>query len=241
MIESGKTVNIQYKLNDKNGRPVNISSVIDEPMKFLGSEVSGTNTPLAMFALIYSKLETKLENISKSTLRGEHKLNIYSRYALPSMRFYFSVHHMHKTHIEKLDALTRSHLKKWLSIQKHGVTDTAIFHPYMLSIKAPSQVYLEAHAGNYALMRTKGDSLVNHTLDSRLERESEWTNKYSTISAVHKMWQNNIENNNIQAPHEDDTYASKKNKTDIAKKAMKKSIQHETTSIWNTKVLKLTF
>ena len=71
-IESCKTVNKKFKLNDQNGRDVNI----DEPMKFLGSEGSGTNTPLAMFALIYAKLERKLENISKSTLRGEYKLNI---------------------------------------------------------------------------------------------------------------------------------------------------------------------
>ena len=201
-IESGKTVNIQYKIEDKGGIEVNIASVVDNPMKFLGSEVSATNTPLAMFASVYSKLEAKLENISKSTLRGEHKLNIYSRYALPSMRFYFSVHQMHNTHMDKLDTLARTHIKKWLSIQKHGLTDTAIFHPYMLGTQAPSQLYIEAHAGNYAMMRTKGDPLVNHALDSRLERESEWTRKYSTISAVHEMWQSNLEADKVQAPHE---------------------------------------
>ena len=33
-----------------------------------------------------------------------------------------------------------------LGIQKHGVTDTAIFHPFMLSLKSPSQIYREAQA-----------------------------------------------------------------------------------------------
>ena len=49
-IESGKTVNVQYKLEAKGGNEVNISAVIDEKLKFLGSDVFGTNTPLAMFA-----------------------------------------------------------------------------------------------------------------------------------------------------------------------------------------------
>ena len=54
------------------------------------------------------------------------------------------------------------------------------------------------------------------------------------------MWQTNIEENKIQASHEEDTYASKKKKSDIAKKAMKKTIHQETTMNWNTKVNKLT-
>jgi hypothetical protein len=45
--------------------------VIDKPMKFLGSEVTGTNTPSAMFASLLSKLKHKLENIDRSTLRGD--------------------------------------------------------------------------------------------------------------------------------------------------------------------------
>ena len=50
----------------------------------------------------------------------------------------------------------------------------------------------------------------------------------------------NIEENKIQASHEEDTYASKKKKTDIAKKAMKRSIHQETSMNWNNKVNKLT-
>ena len=89
-------------------------------MKFLGSEVTENNSPDAMFPMIFSKLETKLENINKSTLRGEHKVNIYARYALPSMPYYMSVHHIHKIHEAQLDSLARIYLKLWLNIQKNG-------------------------------------------------------------------------------------------------------------------------
>ena len=123
------------------------------------------------------------------------------------MRFYFSVHQLHQVHEDKLDALARSHLKRWLGIQKNGVTDTALFHPYMLNIQTPSQVYNEAHAGNYAIIRSKGDEIVNHALDSRIERVSAWTRKHSTVVAMHKMWTNNIKQNRIQPSHEDDSFA----------------------------------
>ena len=116
-IVAGKPVNIPFKLKNKHsGDDVIISSVIEKPMKFLGSEISETNTPSVMFASLLSKLKNKLENIDKSTIRGEYKCNIYSRYALPSLRYYFSVHHLHKTHEDQLDALARSY--KWIKCGK---------------------------------------------------------------------------------------------------------------------------
>ena len=102
-------------------------------------------------------------------LRGEYKSNIYVRYALPSLRYFMSVHHIHKTHEEQLDSLARKYLKKWHNIQKNGVSDISIFHPYLLGIKAPSQLYKEAHTGTYTMIRLKGDKIVNQALDSRLK------------------------------------------------------------------------
>ena len=102
--------------------------------------------------------------------------------------------------MDKLDSVAKTFLKKWLGIQKHGVTDTAIFHPYMLGLKTPSQVYLEAHASTLAIIKTKGDPLVNHAGNSRLERESGWTRKYSTIKNVHNMWEANLEKNKADNP-----------------------------------------
>ena len=75
-IQGGKTKDINFIL-DNSGKPVNILSVIEKPMKFLGSEITRDNTPHAMFAKMKFKLEQKLNNINESTLRGEYKLNIY--------------------------------------------------------------------------------------------------------------------------------------------------------------------
>ena len=93
-----------------------------------------------------------------------------SRYTLPSMKYHMSIHDIHMTH---LDHPAKGFLKKWLNFPTRGVTDI----PYLLSIKAPSQLCMEGHLGNYALMRIKADSTVNLALNSRLERENLWTNK----------------------------------------------------------------
>jgi hypothetical protein len=107
--------NVHYKLkNIENEGHVNIATVGEKPMKFLGSEVTKENTPVAMFASLFSKLKSKLENIEKSTLRGELKVSIYSRYSLPSMRFYLSVHQMHQTQMTELDNLAKKYLKNGL-------------------------------------------------------------------------------------------------------------------------------
>ena len=137
-IQSGTTTNVQFNLKNNKNEEVLICSVIEKPLKFLGSEVGGDNSPHAMSASLHLKLKNKLDNIDKSTLRGEHKANIYSRYALPSLRYYMSVHNIHKTQQDQLDNLARKYLKKWFKIQKNGVTDVLIFHPYMLGMKNPS-------------------------------------------------------------------------------------------------------
>ena len=63
------TLNIQFNIKDSNNETVPIYSVIEKPMKFLGSEVGENNSPHAMSVGLHIKLQKKLENIDKSTLR----------------------------------------------------------------------------------------------------------------------------------------------------------------------------
>ena len=238
-IQSGKISNVQFYLITNTNSEVPISSVIEKPLKFLGSEVQEDNSPHAMFAALSLKLRNKLENIDKCTLRGEYKANLYVIYALPSLRYFMSVHHIHKTHEDQLDGLAKKYLKKWYNIPKNGVTDISIFHPYFLGIKAPSQVYKEAHTGTYTMIRFKGDAVVNHAIDSRLERESAWLKKSSTIVRADSIFQKCINNQKITLPSTE-SESEKKSAINKAKKEIKKSIQEETTTTWNDKVKRLT-
>ena len=131
-------------------------------------------------------------------------------------------------------------MKQWLGVQKHGVSDAALFHPFMLNTKMPSQLYKEAHAGTDALIRSKGDILIKHAVNSILEREAGWSKKYSTITHMHKMWQENLDQNTIQTPPEDKTYVTPLT-INQAKKAMLKSVKKEALDYWNNNINKLTF
>ena len=97
------------------------------------------------------------------------------------MRYHFSIHNLHTTHLDQLDLIARKCFKMWLNIPARGATDAGIFHPYLLNvIKQPSQLYLEGHISNYTLMRMKGDKVVNAALD----REPRWKQKSSIYNCA---------------------------------------------------------
>ena len=91
-------------------------------------------------------------------------------------------------------------------------------------------------------MRIKGDQVVNHTLDSRLERESNWSVKSSTISFCDQVLNENVENDKIFIPTPENTSnvaTSVRHEIPRAKVATKQSIQQFTIEKWNSKVEKL--
>ena len=94
----------------------------------------------------------------------------------------------------------KKYLKNWLKYPTRGVTDIGIFHPYMLNVKQPSQVYLEGHASNIAIMRLKGDSVVNTCLDSKIKREAKWKKKSSISVKCDQIVAQLVENEKIVLP-----------------------------------------
>ena len=110
----------------------------------------------------------------------------------------------------------------------------------MLGLKAPSQMYMEAHAGNYALMRLKGDDRVNHALDSRLERENKWKRKFSTVKEADKIFKENRTNRNIITNTDELIGLEKVTTIEKAKKVVKESIKEEVLKTWNSRVKDLT-
>ena len=48
--------------------------------------------------------------------------------------------------------------------------------------------------------------VVHHELDSRVERESALKKKLSTATHMHTLWKENIDHNNLSAPHEEKTH-----------------------------------
>ena len=139
--------------------------------------------------------------------------------------------------------LAKTFIKKWLGIPSRGVTDVAIFHPYMLNVKQPSTLYLEGQAGNHASMKLKSDSVVKAALDSQVTRESSWTKKSSTAVTCEEMFAKCVESNQIFVPTSQNTWnyeSSLRHEIPKAKVAIKQSVSQDILTAWNDKVSKLT-
>ena len=139
------------------------------------------NSPEDHLKVLKEKLTTKLENIDKTKVRAEYKVAVYTRYALPSLRYHLTVHSLHKCHLEELDLLAKRFLKKWLGLPARGATSEGIFSPLLLGIKPVSQTYLEGHVSAYINSMLVADNDTKEALKSAVERESQWTRKSSTL------------------------------------------------------------
>ena len=88
-----------------------------------------------------------LENLDKTVVRPEFKVAVYTRYALPSLRYHLTVHTLHQGQLEELHMVAQKFLKKWLGIPARDCTSAGIFSPALLAVRPVSQVYLEGHLG----------------------------------------------------------------------------------------------
>ena len=183
-----------------NGEKSYLATMEDDPHKFLGSTITHKNSPADHFVFLKGKLDEKLTNLDKTLVRGEYKVAIYTRYILPSLQFHFTVHNIHQTHLDIMDNLAKKFLKSWLSFPKRGASDLGIFHPQLLGIKYPSQVYMESHMGNHISLQLSKDPLVKEATACQLEREGAWTKKSSTAVECHQLFQQLKENHFIPTP-----------------------------------------
>ena len=209
-MEGGKPKPVVFTLADPgNGEKVELKTLEADPHKFLGCTMTYNNTPQDHLNFLKDKLTSKLKNIDATKVRGEFKMAVYTRYALPSMRYHLTVHNLHKTHLEELDLAAQVYLKKWLGIPAKGATSAGIFSPMLLGVKPVSQVYLEGHLGAYINTKLVADEDTREALKSAEEREAAWTKKSSTIIQCKEIFTEMKEEENCRIPTPDNcaTYA----------------------------------
>ena len=124
----------------------------------------------------------KIEHLDKALVRSEFKIEIYSIYILPSIRFLLTIHDLPKTYLEKLDTAVDQYLKKWAGLPQCATTSLLHFNK-SLGIKNISSLYYECHVTSHCSTRLKGDKKVNLVLDNRLERES-CNRKSRTVTVI---------------------------------------------------------
>ena len=188
--------------------------------------ITSHNKDIDIFEYMKDKLEKGLSNIGKSHIRNEYKLKVYSQYFLPSLRFHLTVNDMSKTHLDDLDSLVHRHVKPWAGLPRPG-TWSFIHMPEGANISTISALYLECHALAHLSSRLKADDGVNHCLDSRIERESNWSQKHSHTIQCEELFSDIKRQNPDVQPVE-------------AKISLKKSLKEITSKFWHDRVKKLT-
>ena len=139
----------------------------------------------------------KVDNLDKTAIRPEFKVEIYKIYILPSIRFLLTVHDLPHTHLQQLDRLANQYLKKWAGLPRCATT--AILHlNTALNIKDISTLYKEAHSVTHCSTRLRGDYKVNLALDNRLERESNYTRKKSITVEAETIYNRALNYNMVQ-------------------------------------------
>ena len=214
-FSSGKFNDVIFSVGDDQ-----ISSVGNEVHKYLGAVITKNLTSSDIHEYLSSKIEKSLKNIDSSLIRNEYKLKVYSRYLLSSLRFDLTVNDMTYTHCKSLDMLSNRFLKKWCGLPRPG-TLAFVHMPNGLAIPSISDLYTQCHTLSYISMREKGDDLVNHCLDSQLDRESKWVRKRSIIVKSDEVY------SSVKGVHP--TLKGKK-------KEAKKILTHEVSTIWHTHV-----
>ena len=216
-IVSGKPTNIPFKIAEND-----VPTLFEKEHTFLGSLITSHNKDSDIFEYIKDKLESGLTNIDNSLIRNEYKLRVYTDYFLPSMRFHLTVNDMTKTHLDNLDSLVRRYIKKWAGLPRPG-TVSFLHMPQGLNIKTVSDLYMECHALAHISSRIKADEAVNHCLDSRIQRESQWTHKISHATQCEQLFtdlQNDSDISNITLTNHS------------AKTQIKKTLQQTTSDYW---------
>ena len=95
-----------------------VPSIANEEQKFLGRVLFFKGKSAECFQLLESKIKEKLENLEKTAVRNEFKIEIYKIYILPSIRFLLTVHDLLITYLKKLDTIANKYLKTWAGLPR---------------------------------------------------------------------------------------------------------------------------
>ena len=163
-----------------------VPSILHEEQKFLGKVQFFQGKSQNTFDHIRNRLKEKLDNIENLMIRNEQKMWIYQNYFLPSIRFLLTVHEMTQTHVKQLDAFSHVYLKRWAGLPP-SATNLVLHMKQGLDISSIETLYNTCHTLTHTAMRLKGDLTVNAALDNSILRESQWTQKRSTVVACESV------------------------------------------------------
>ena len=185
-LVKGKPTVVDFHIGDNL-----VPSILHEEQKFLGKVQFFHGKSQNTLDHIKDSFKEKLDNIENLMIRSEQKMWIYQNYFIPSIRFLLTVHELTQTHVKVLDAFTHVYLKKWTGLPP-SATNIVLHMKVGLDIPTIETLYNICHTLTHTAMRQKGDSTVNAVIDNSISRESQWTQKRSTVVACQEVYDHAI-------------------------------------------------
>lgn len=137
----GKRIKPTTTFPMSSGRTCNIR---DCPTKFLGIVSDNPETTgMKVAARLKSFILPQIDTLNRVAIRGECKTWVLNYVLLPSLHFHLMVNDIPKSHINALQRLLTSKIKKWLHLSLRTTWST-LFHPGSLNLKFLPQFIKEA-------------------------------------------------------------------------------------------------
>ena len=133
-----------------------------------------------------------------------------------------TVHKLSATNLDKMDSMCNRYLKKWCGLSR-SASPNILHIPQFTDIPSVKAIYLQCHATALASSRIKADHIVNQALDSKLDRERQWSNKFSVA----------MYSQNALATAQSTLDPAKAYNLPTVKRTLVKSIKSEISESWN--------
>ena len=141
-----------------------ILNVEDAPSKFLGMQLSLTQTFKEKAAIATKAITDIMQPLDDAALPNRDKVLIYKNFAIPKMRWILMVQDVLPTALQNLTALTESHIKKWWHLPRSTSRDAM---RQLTGIPSLSDIAGQMQVTKYSIAQNSTDSLVSGVLATR--------------------------------------------------------------------------
>ena len=177
-IQSGTPKSLHFQIKETT-----IPTIKKEEQKFFGRVLFFDDKSSDTFGFISECLKKKINNLDATHIQNQYKLWIYQKYLMSPIRFILAIHDIVKTDLVRLTNQTNKILKQWAEFPRCA-SNSIFHHPNAVDIPSISDIYHQTHTMDYVHTTLKGDELVNHSLEAKVEREGQFTRTtYGTLKA----------------------------------------------------------
>ena len=163
IIENGRVKNNSKLVLSEAGNENKIPSIVDNPVKFLGRQISFPLSDKSQVDKFSEALTKGLLLIDKSYHRDLHKLWILQHLLIPRLRWPLLIYEIPLTAVVKFEQKISVYIRKWLRLH-NSTTNICLYSassPCPLPLKSLSAIWKSSKVSGQLLLRDSKDPFVS--------------------------------------------------------------------------------